>query len=236
MRSSFIEHGFADAEFLAIDNSQGNSTCAYRGFSQLLDRATGEYLIMCHQDVLLLDDGAAKLEALLEQLPPDWAVAGNAGAKADGQLSIRISDPHGEDTARGPFPAKVETLDENFLVVRRSSGVRPSSELSGFHLYGADVCLRAELAACSCYVIDFHLRHLSAGKMDAHFFRSQQAFERHWGAIIGSRTVNTTCTTLSLRSGFYATVRARWKLARMQGFGLPRAALAVLTDRALLRA
>ena len=44
-------------------------------------------------------------------------------------------------TARG-LPARVATLDELLLVVRRDSPLRFDPEL-GFHLYGADLCLQA---------------------------------------------------------------------------------------------
>ncbi len=186
MRASFMGGGFsADlAEFLHLDNSAGNGWCAYVGLRRLLDAARGRYVVLCHQDVRLLSDGAAELASRLADLTdaaPDWGVAGNAGVRPDGSLALRITDPHGAGQSRGPFPAQVLSLDENFIVVRREAGLRPSEMLSGFHLYGTDLCLQARMAGHSAWVIDFHLRHLSPGHVDAGFLRQQEAFERQWG-------------------------------------------------------
>ena len=217
MKASFIEHGFTPkrAEFLQIDNSRGNSLDAYRGLGLLLEDSNGKYVILCHQDLLLLEDGADELEAQLSALDrgdPHWAVAGNSGLTADGRHVLHISDPHGDNQQRGALPERVQSLDENFLVVRRDAGIRPSEELSGFHLYGTDLCLQAQRAGRSAWVIDFHLRHLSPGRMDESFYREQANFERIWGAKVGrTEVVATTCTRLILGND----LAARWlKLVR----------------------
>jgi hypothetical protein len=220
MRASFEAHGFTPdvAEFLHLDNSEGNRWDAYAGLAKLLEDARGAHVILCHQDVRLIGDGAAALAsrlAALDARDPDWAIAGNAGATEEGALVIRISDPHGADTRRGTFPARVESLDENFLVVRRDAGLRPSPELKGFHLYGTDLCLQARRRGRTAWVIDFHLRHLSAGRVDRGFLAEQAGFERHWGRLFGrALVIRTTCTRLTLRTGIVADLLARWRLAR----------------------
>jgi hypothetical protein len=212
MKASFIEHGFTPerAEFLQVDNSCGNAFDAYRGLSKMLDEANGRYVILCHQDLLLLDDGAAELQERLELLDardPQWAIAGNSGITPDKRPVLHISDPHCEDQRQGEFPARAQSLDENFLVVRKASGIRPSAELSGFHLYATDLCLQAAGAGLSAWVIDFHLRHLSGGNMSTGFFREEEMFEQHWGERL-PRTivVRTTCTELILGKDS----KARW--------------------------
>ena len=84
MRASFQRHGFdsGDCEYLQIDNTKFNQKDAYAGFNQLLSEARGRYVILCHQDVRMIDDGREELDAelaSLEQIDPNWAVAGNAG-------------------------------------------------------------------------------------------------------------------------------------------------------------
>jgi hypothetical protein len=220
MRDSFAAHGFgaAHAEFLTVDNTAGNTRCAYRGLDDMLASARGRYAILCHQDVRLIGDGAPELEAALEALTardPAWALAGNAGATEDGALAIRISDPHGEDQRRGTLPARVASLDENFLVVRAEAGIRPSQELSGFHFYGTDLCLRARQAGRTAWVVDFHLRHLSAGRVDAGFRAEQARFERHWGARVARpMRLRTTCAKLDLGSGIGWRLRTGWRRLR----------------------
>lgn len=221
MRASFAAGGFdeACAEYLHIDNSAGNRLDAYAGLRQMIGAARGAHLILCHQDVRLIADGLAALRARLAALPADWAVAGNAGVtaqgKGGGQYVIRISDPHGEDQRRGDLPARVVSLDENFLVLRREAGLLPSAALRGFHLYGTDLCLQARLAGRSAWVVDFHLRHLSPGRVDAGFMAEQKAFEHHWGPILGrTERLRTLATRLTLPAGPFGRLIAAWRRRR----------------------
>jgi hypothetical protein len=107
MVESFAAHGFGPgvAEFIALDTTGGAGCDAFQGIPRLLAAARRQYVVLCHQDVRLLEDGAEALLARLAELDlldPHWALAGNAGGVTDGGvaddgLAIRISDPHGED-------------------------------------------------------------------------------------------------------------------------------------------
>ncbi|MEZ5843544.1 MAG: hypothetical protein R3D27_07400 [Hyphomicrobiaceae bacterium] len=207
MRSSFAAGGFSgpDCEYLFIDNRpQGSSFLkadAYRGLNAMLAAARGDIVILCHQDVRLLADGRAALEARLAGLTErdaGWALAGNAGGIGVGRLALRISDPHGRDQIRGTLPARVQSLDENFIVVRRAAGVAFSGDLAGFHFYGADICQAARVLGWHSYVIDFHLEHLSPGRKDASFVRAATAFRAKWQRALAPRWVQTTCALVRL--------------------------------------
>ena len=174
MISSFCTHGFtADVcEYIYIDNSSCNKMDAYAGINFFLLHAKGEYIIICHQDIVLLADDIATLDARIEELnvlDPKWAICGNAGATRSGELVIRITDPHGTDTRRGSMPAQVVGLDENFVIMKRSANLSVTPLLRGFHLYATELCLVADFLGLTAYVIDFHLNHLSAGKIDETF-------------------------------------------------------------------
>lgn len=203
MRETFLTRGFTEdiAEYIYIDNTQAEQTSAYRGLNAMLDAARAPLVILCHQDVRLTGDGRDTLDARIAELEardPDWAVAGNAGGSAPGRLALRITDPHGSDQKVGDFPERVATLDENFLVVRRNSRVGFSHDLGGFHLYGADLCLHADTMGRTCYVIDFHLHHLSPGNKDAIFASAEHDFRLKWSKALRPRWLQTTCTLLHL--------------------------------------
>lgn len=203
MRASFMAGGFgpADCEYLYIDNTGPAQTCAYRGLDAALAAARGQHVILCHQDVRLLADGREELDlrlAELNRLDPSWALAGNAGGVRPGVLAIRITDPHGANQRIGTFPERVATLDENFIVVRRASRVGFSRELTGFHLYGADICLMAEVAGHAAYVIDFHLVHLSGGVKSPAFYEARERFREKWRRVLSPRWIQTTCTLIRL--------------------------------------
>ncbi len=203
MVHSFVSHGFTpvDCEFLYLDNSKSNSFDAFRGYNLFLSEARGDFIVLCHQDILLLEDGRAELQHRLDELTahdPKWALCGNGGGVALTRLAKRISDPHGEDQFTGPFPARVTALDENFIVVRREANLALSHELSGFHFYGADLCIVADFLGRSAWAIDFHLRHKSGGVKDASFHRLREDIARKYQRACRSRWIVTTCTCFFL--------------------------------------
>lgn len=180
---SFRARGFDDAccEFLLIDNSASNVADAYTATNEFLQSARGDYVVLCHQDVVLLQDGRAELDrsiAALDALDPHWGLCGNAGHTDDGWPAICISHPHGEgeqEIAGGPFPTRVVSLDENFIVVRRAANLAVSRDLSGFHHYGPDLCILADVLGWNAYVIGFFLRHNSGGTLDNSYHASRRA-------------------------------------------------------------
>jgi hypothetical protein len=198
MRASFQAGGFdaEHCEYLFIDNSQSNKACAYRGLNAMLNKARGDLVILAHQDVRLLSDDRQTLDQRLADLDardPAWALAGNAGGMQPGQLAIRITDPHGADQHSATLPARVMSLDENFIVVRRTARFGFSRDLQGFHLYGADLCLNAAMAGYTAFVIDFHLAHLSAGTLSPSFHAALDAFRTKWSHALTPRWMQTTC-------------------------------------------
>lgn len=203
MRASLEAGGFtsADCEYLYIDNTREPQTDAYAGLNQLLNRARGRRVILCHQDILLISDGRAELDARLDELTqrdPRWAVAANAGGVSSRHLAIRITDKHGDNQHQGKLPARVVSVDENFVVVRAETRVGFSRDLEGFHLYGADLCMVADMLGHSAYVIDFHLRHLGQGRTGEPFARCRDAFLLKWQHALRDRQMKTTCTYLLL--------------------------------------
>ena len=199
MQRSFIDGGFreTDCEYLPIDNTKPPQTSAYAGLNRVLDAARGRHVILCHQDVKLIGDGRTALDrqlAELEARDPTWAVAGNAGGVAAGRLAVRITDPHGADQRVGPFPIRVTSIDENFIVVKRSARIGFSRDLDGFHFYGADICLAADMLGYSAWVIDFHLEHLSPGNSKSTAFADGLVqFQRKWSRALRPRWLQTTC-------------------------------------------
>jgi hypothetical protein len=203
MRNTFLSSGFSgpDCEYLFVDNMREKQTSAYCGLNSILNAARGIYVILCHQDVRIIADNRAVLDtrlAELHRLDLNWGVAGNAGGISPENLAIRITDPHGENQHVGNLPAKAISLDENFIVVRRDARLGFSNDLSGFHFYGTDICLNADVRGYSAYVIDFHLHHLSGGQLSAEFFESKKAFEAKWTRALRQRSVRTTCCEFCL--------------------------------------
>ena len=206
MVEGFAARGFAaeDCEFLYVDNSAGNRFDAHAAYNLFLDVAAGDYVILCHQDVVLLEDGRARLDAVIAELDgidPAWGLFGNAGGARLGRLAMRITDPSRTDAAEGgPFPVRCYTLDENFIVVRRAARLALPRDRGGFHFYGTELCLMADILGWHAYVVDFHLHHLGAGLLTADFLAQlNRVVEKYQGAL-RPRWLSTPCTDLFLSS------------------------------------
>lgn len=202
MLQSFNSAGFTpdDCEFLYTDNTTTNSGDGYRGLNRMIARATGRYIILCHQDLLAIDP-RDQLDACLAELDstaPDWGVVGNAGYGADGKKRQRLTDRHSYDAKIGTLPGQVVSLDENFLLVRRSALLGLSHDLAGFHLYGTDLVTQAALRGHSAWVVDFHLEHLGTGAVDASFADCLSGFGAKYRRALRPRAVNTMVSRVGI--------------------------------------
>lgn len=203
MLQSFEKKGFSsqNSEYIYINNCDENKYDAYQGLNKIILSSRAKYIIMCHQDVILhADDLNVLIEKInqLNHIDPNWALAGNAGGVSEGVQVTRITDPHGINRSVGAFPCKVTSLDENFLILKRESGVAFSKDLRGFHFYGTDICITADILGYSSYVIDFHLMHLSAGKPNNVFYDAKKQFELKWANALRPRTIQTSVTIVDV--------------------------------------
>lgn len=228
--ASYFSKGFdlETCEFIAVDNSHGNAADAYVSCNEFLQAAQGKYVILTHQDVLLIDSNIDDLRSKLRELDardPKWAICGNAGFTSDGWPSLYISHPIRDLHVTGrPHPREVVSLDENFLVIKKEANLSLSFDLSGFHHYGADLCVIADVLGWKAFVIDFHLRHLSQGTVDQRYFTSLRAFEAKYRRAFRSRWIHLVTHHPAFLSGLPIPKRlstAALKVAKALGF-IPR--------------
>ena len=206
MLASYQRAGFtADiAEYIYIDNCGQNSFDAYEGLNLFLQTAQGEYIIICHQDVLLNYDDVDALNVQMDKitkLDPNWGILSNAGGLENDLYNRIVSHvvyEDGHEQVIGKFPQKVGTVDENFMVIKRSANLALSHDISGFHLYGTDICLVAELLGYSAYAIDFKLLHKSYGNPNDSYYTIMESLIRKYVRFMRSRTILTTITDFRL--------------------------------------
>jgi len=238
MVDAFVANGFteADCEFLYVDNSVENRFDAFAAYNRFLLEAKGRYVVLCHQDILPNGRHRAHLESMLAdltRLDPNWAVCGNAGGTESGDYAMHISHPGGEDLDfGGPAPVRVMSLDENFILVRREANLALSHDLSGFHWYGSDLCIMADILGWHCYAIDFNVLHKSRGNVNDDFKergrqlrrKYSRAFRPRWQHVVTHQPVyisSSPIRTFFFRALNSARVRAIdfWRKSLMRSAG-----------------
>jgi hypothetical protein len=217
--------GPGNAEFLALDNRGVNRFDGFDAIRRCLTEARGRYIVFTHDDVVFHADGAAELLAALEELgrfDPDWTLAGNAGGvryrRGGHELALHIDDPHGLGR-RVDRPVLVESLDENFFVMRRDRPVLNSYDLKGFHFYAGDLCRLSEIMGGRAYVIPFLLRHESGGKIDPAYHVARERFERKYRRYFIGRRLQLLVTQFAfglsgMREAIGETVHSRQHFLR----------------------
>ena len=126
------------------------------GLNLGLERAQHEWVVCVHQDVLLPEGWDRCLTEQLREAEQRFGPIGVAGVYGVG-AAVRtpskgftlgaqrvgwVVDRGRTLHERPELPARVATLDELLLVVRRDTPLRFDPAL-GFHMYGADICLQA---------------------------------------------------------------------------------------------
>ena len=201
---SLFENGFNEknCSFVFFDNRKENANDPFESFNRVLNFIHAQYVVFVHQDTRFIFDGFKDLKCKLEELSdldPNWAVAGNAGGNYDLQKKfIRITDPANKNLKTASLPNRVHSLDENLLILRKSSLVAFSNDLHGFHFYGTDLCQQAESRGYSCYVIDFHLEHLSSGNKDKLFDKARTRFIEKYQSKLQTRFIRMTTGRICL--------------------------------------
>jgi len=186
---------------ILIDNTTGANKCGAKVFNEVINRARGDFLLFCHQDVVFknsiwLSDVEKELALLTNP-----GVVGVAGCK-EKTKGVFTNIVHGPNrTFAGEYrvtvPTKVQTVDECLFIVPQDifSHIQ-FDELTcfGWHFYAADLCLSCILAGYTCYVIPVELYHLSAGSsLDISYYKTGRLLANKYRSSFSS--INTTCST-----------------------------------------
>jgi hypothetical protein len=184
-----------------------NCPSAADGLNIGIARSKTEWVVCVHQDVWLPARWDRCALEQLDEAERRFGPIGVAGAYGVGEVIAprdasqplaaerigRVVD-RGRMLRDGPeLPARVTTLDELLLVVRRDTPLRFDPAL-GFHLYGADICLQAREQGLAVVALAAPCHHnsRSVGLPEA-FFASAQVFARKWSHRL---PVATACVVI----------------------------------------
>lgn len=163
-------------EIFALDNCAGQLSSAAAALNHGVRRATGEWVLFAHQDVMFLSaEWLDRAEQILEQhQPTGWA--GVAGMSNRGVFRGLLLDRAQLLGSPSDSLAEVQTLDECLLISRRrDDGQYFDENLRGWHAYGVDACCRAIEEGGRNHVLTLPVWHDSkstnlSGLAEAHNF------------------------------------------------------------------
>jgi hypothetical protein len=182
LRRSFTTGGFDHcSEYIFADNTGCSTWLPFAFMKECAKRGSGQYFIFVHQDILLINEGVKHLLFQLEslsRLDNSWGIAGNAGVTQAFTYAMRITDPHGANITVGELPERVRALDENFIVVRAEAIQLVPDKDYGFHHFASILVNILSGHHYSAYVIDFHIEHLSPGRMNLEFYSEALKWSR----------------------------------------------------------
>ncbi len=183
---------------------RGHASAA-RAYNAALDSTDEDFLVFLHQDVFLPEgwidrvrDQISRIEAGSEE----WGVIGVLGVRPDGRVAGHTysSGLRRVVGSKVDAPARVQSLDEIVLILRRAAGIRFDPALPGFHLYGTDICQTAMKAGLACFVIDAFCIHNSRGirMLPPEFWKACDFLARKWPDRC---PLKTPCTIVSPNAG-----------------------------------
>jgi hypothetical protein len=173
---------------------------ASKAYNDGIARAANDLLVFLHRDVILPEMWPEELGRVLHYLEredPRWGVLGCWGATQDRQfLGHLYSSSQGMLGGTFIHPEPVQTLDEVLLILRKSSGLRFDDRLPHFHMYGADICLRAARKGMTSYAIPAFCVHNTDQYLvlPREFYECCQYIKRIW---IDNLPIQTTCIRIT---------------------------------------
>lgn len=177
-----------------------NYSSAASAYNSGLKKCKNELVVFVHQDVYLPADWLSSVEVALQAIEardPNWGVVGCWGVRVDRAKFGYLYTP-GEGIIGDLMfrPEPVRTLDEVVLIVRKSSGLEYDEGLSGFHFYGADICLAAAQSGRKCYAISAFCIHNSRQYFEfpADFYASYRYIKHKWKHWL---PIQTSCICVS---------------------------------------
>jgi len=154
------------------------------------DKAKGDIIVFCHQDVRFFDRWITLLYDRVSQIEKTdklWGVLGTAGINQkddttgvvyNGKRKMQWSA-----TVRAAV-SKTQTLDEHCLIIRKNSNLRFDEQtFDGFHFYGCDLALDALSRGLNNYGILCPLVHEGSGSLGSgreEFMRLLNALAQKW--------------------------------------------------------
>jgi GT2 family glycosyltransferase len=155
-------------EIIAIPNFFNSFTSAYKGLNTGIDVASGEIILLCHEDILVPTVWLNKIKSNIVDLfstQEKVGILGMAGISLNNAPIYYLTNSSGTVLNNyGKHRMEVQSLDELCLITLKSNNLKFNDKaFNGFHFYGSDICLNSKLKGFKNFAIDAHCYHKSDG-------------------------------------------------------------------------
>ena len=189
-------------KFIYKENNTESLPKLYNKAIDLALKEKKDYLVLCHDDVIIESDITYKLPDILRsefdiigvagatecklQEPALWHLMG--GGLNSGKLHGAVAHGNAQQkamTSFGPYPQRVILLDGVFLAIHRRVFERvrfDETNPAGFHFYDLDYSLSCHKAGFKLGVSDIMITHASPGlrEFTPEFLEGQKWFLEKW--------------------------------------------------------
>jgi hypothetical protein len=146
-------------EFIVIDNTHNIFFPTLgQAINAGIEKASHDLMVIVHEDVVLLPKWQAQFEhslAALESHTQNWLVLGVVGWNQEGKFRGHLSDPHSyRNSLKNLLFTDVTRIDEQVLVLRKSSGFFLDPNIPSIHHIGRDLPLESMRRGVKSYVLN----------------------------------------------------------------------------------
>ena len=178
---------------------QSGFKSASAAYNDAIEKSINDVIVFCHQDMFFPGPWIPQLQQNIQWLDshdPDWGVLGCSGITRDRKMYGHVYSAGLGILGEPTEPKPIQTLDEIVLILRKCSGLRFDDKLPHFHLYGADICLRAAVQGMKSYAISAFCVHNTTQSFDLpkEFYECCEYMRQVWR---GHLPIETTCITIT---------------------------------------
>jgi len=177
MLNSLPEHATPEVELIPIFNFD-NWFNIPQALNLGISMSRGDYVMLNHQDTLFAKGWYEEAMAIMDGLK-NFGVLGTEGVR---KYKTRVSPRSSKRLSPGHI-SEVDTIDELCLLIKDKT-LRFDENLQ-FHFYGADICLKAQEAGMTNYIISPNVTHRSGGgenlrRFPKTFIQDARTFWSNW--------------------------------------------------------
>lgn len=187
-----------DIQYILINNDKNQFSSASKALNYGISKITGDVVIFLHQDIEFLDESVLE-KAYDFAIKNPYTVFGAAGIEDKN----KVHSPKSLSNMKGAYntrigelskPTKAFTLDECLIgcnVCCLKDLKFDEKICDGWHLYGADFCLQAQISEkYDVVALPMNVYHKSNGNADKSYFVTQNKLGRKYKKYF--KYINTT--------------------------------------------